>query len=156
MNTAQLMAFAVLAVAGFTACAEFGSYAFVHPVVRRLDVAAHIQVEQGLVRTFGRVMPVLMTVSLGLVIAWGSTAEAVPLWIRLLAIGCWAFGLVTTVLVNVGINLRTARWTAGQSPESWRAMRSRWEAFQGVRSWAFLLSFLLVAAGVAGQVGVAG
>jgi hypothetical protein len=50
-----------LIVTGFTACAEFGSYAFVHPVIRRLPANYHIQVEQGLLKTFGRVMPVLMT-----------------------------------------------------------------------------------------------
>ena len=32
----DVLGFAALAVGGFTACAEFGSYAFVHPVIRRL------------------------------------------------------------------------------------------------------------------------
>ena len=52
--------FATLVIVGFTACAEFGSYAFVHPVIRQLPAREHIRVEQGLVRTFGRVMPLLM------------------------------------------------------------------------------------------------
>lgn len=60
--------FLVVAVPGFTACTEFGPYAFVHPVLRRLDVLAHIQVERGLVRTFGRVMPLLLTLSLVILI----------------------------------------------------------------------------------------
>lgn len=73
------LTFAVVVVAGFTACAEFGSFAFVHPVIRRLPRREHILVEQGLVRTFGRVMPVLMTASLGVLIAWASlTALALP------------------------------------------------------------------------------
>ena len=152
MTTAQVLAFAVLAVPGFTACAEFGSYAFVHPVVKRLDVAAHIQVEQGLVRTFGRAMPPLMTLSLALVIIWGTTTEAVPVELRAVAIGSWSFGLVTTILVNVGINARTAGWVAEQEPGRWRDMRQRWETFQAIRSWAFLVSFLLVAAGTAAHV----
>jgi hypothetical protein len=148
MTTDQVLTYATVAVTAFTACAEFGSYAFVHPVLRRLDVAAHIQVEQGLVRTFGRVMPVLMTLSLGLVIAWSTTVGAGPLVLRVLAVGTWGFGLFTTVLVNVGINLRTAGWDPAQDPERWRAMRRRWEAFQGIRSWAFLVSFLLLLAAV--------
>jgi hypothetical protein len=76
----DVLGFTVLAVGGFTACAEFGSYAFVHPVIRRLPPAAHITVEQGLLRTFGRVMPVLMTgtVALGLASAFGAGSEAGP------------------------------------------------------------------------------
>jgi len=53
----DILGFSTLAVVGFTACAEFGSYAFVHPVIRRLPPTHHIAVEQGLLRTFGRVMP---------------------------------------------------------------------------------------------------
>ena len=37
--------FVTLTVTGFTACAEFGSYAFVHPVLRRLPGKYHLQVE---------------------------------------------------------------------------------------------------------------
>jgi hypothetical protein len=32
----DVLGFPALVVGGFTACAEFGSYAFVHPVIRRL------------------------------------------------------------------------------------------------------------------------
>ncbi|MCI2237675.1 DUF1772 domain-containing protein [Paenibacillus sp. TRM 82003] len=152
MSGAQLLAFTAVAVTGFTACAEFGSYAFVHPVLRRLEVRAHITVEQGLIRTFGRVMPVLMTVSLLLVIAWATTAGAAPTALRAGAVGAWAFGLATTVAVNVGINSRTAGWDPAASPDHWRAVRRRWEAYQGIRSWAFLISSLLLTAGTTGQV----
>jgi hypothetical protein len=40
--------FAILTLSGFTACAEFGSYAFVHPILRDLPQKYHIQVERGL------------------------------------------------------------------------------------------------------------
>ena len=60
---------ATLAVTGFVSCAEFGSYAFVHPVIRRLEVTTHLTVEQGLLRTFGRVMPAGMTLCVVLAIA---------------------------------------------------------------------------------------
>ncbi len=57
----DILGFIALTITGFTSCAEFGSYAFVHPVVRHLPQDHHIRVEQGLLKTFGRVMPVLMT-----------------------------------------------------------------------------------------------
>jgi hypothetical protein len=58
--TFDLLEFATLIIAGFTSCAEFGSYAFVHPVIRNLPAEYHVEVEKGLLKTFGRVMPILM------------------------------------------------------------------------------------------------
>ena len=55
----EILGFITLVITGFTSCAEFGSYAFVHPVIRQLPPEHHIRVEQGLLKTFGRVMPVL-------------------------------------------------------------------------------------------------
>lgn len=52
------LGFAAVVVTGFIPGAEFGSYAFVHPVLRRLPTRERIVVEQGLLRTFGWVMPV--------------------------------------------------------------------------------------------------
>lgn len=143
MTAADLLVAAALLLPGFTACAEFGSYAFVHPVIRRLPTEHHVAVEKGLVRTFGRFMPVAMPLSLAVVIGWASlSGEGVLAWV---AVGLWSLGLVTTIAVNVGINARTARIGTGEmSAAAWLAMRARWEIFQGVRSWAFLLAFILV------------
>ncbi len=141
----QLLTFATLVVVGFTACAEFGSYAFVHPVIRRLPAEHHLAVEQGLLRTFGRVMPVLMTASLALGIARASASsadtEAAP-W-RWAAAAALAAALVFTVIVNVPINLATGRWDAAHPPPDWKTTRNRWETFQGVRSWLLLAGFVL-------------
>lgn len=150
MSGMETLTFLTLIVTGFTACAEFGSYAFVHPVIRRLPPEHHVVVEQGLVRTFGRVMPVLMPASLILLVVWASADGFDQPFLQAAVIATWGIGLVTTVLVNVGINLRTVRWDdTAASGESWQAMRTRWELFQAVRSWAFLLSFVLVCLAVA-------
>src|SRR5699024_3395497 len=61
LRVVNWLAFAGIVVIGFGACAEFGSYAFVHPVLRRLPQREWITTEQGLLRTFGRIMPVGMT-----------------------------------------------------------------------------------------------
>ncbi|HVF11408.1 MAG TPA: hypothetical protein VNA16_11420, partial [Abditibacteriaceae bacterium] len=66
----DVLGFAALVVTGFTACAEFGSYAFVHPVLRELPREHHVFVEKGLLKTFGRVMPVLMTLCVVLSVAY--------------------------------------------------------------------------------------
>lgn len=146
------LAFAVLSVSGFTACAEFGSYAFVHPVIRRLPQVHHIEVEQGLLKTFGRVMPALMTITVVLGIAyavraWGEGGAARALGVS--AAVTLVVGLVSTIVFNVPINRATGTWDAEHPPADWKTIRDRWEFFQALRSWLFLIGFLLVAATVA-------
>ena len=147
----DVLGFATLVVGGFTACAEFGSYAFVHPVIRRLPPVDHIQVEQGLLRTFGRVMPPLMIATVALGIASASTTGGhggPPGW-RWTAAGAWIAALISTVIFNVPVNLATGRWNPQHPPENWKQVRNRWEFFQGLRSWLLLAGFVLAAAGFA-------
>ena len=147
----DVLGFATLTVTGAVACAEFGSYALVHPVIRRLPARQRIEVEQGLLRTFGRVMPAGMTLCLVLAIADASvgSGEGGPgLW-RWLAVACFGLSLAFTVVFNVPINLATGRWDAENPPSDWTATRDRWEFFQGVRSWLLLAGFVLVALGFA-------
>jgi uncharacterized membrane protein len=147
----NLLRFAVLVISGFTACAEFGSYAFVHPVIRRLPPTYHIQVEQGLLRTFGRVMPFLMagTTTLSLIYAIGgaglTTIESTFRW---LAAGANTAALIATIIFNVPINLATGKWDANYPPDDWKATRNRWEVFQGLRSWLYLAGFVLLCVAV--------
>jgi hypothetical protein len=147
----DVLGFAVLAVGGFTACAEFGSYAFVHPVIRRLPAVYHIEVEQGLLKTFGRVMPVLMTATLALGVASASSASpaAGPTGWRWAAAAAYIAALTSTVIFNVPVNLATGRWDPQHPPDDWKQVRNRWDFFQGVRSWLLLIGFVLTCAGFA-------
>ena len=146
----DLFTFATLLVTGFTACAEFGSYAFVHPVLRRLPGEYHLQVEQGLLRTFGRVMPILMTLTVVLSVSYAFTMNVhskarVLYWA---SAGSFTLALISTIIFNVPINLVTGRWDVSKPPEDWKATRNRWEFFQGVRSWLLLIGFVLLCAAV--------
>ncbi len=141
----NLLALATLVITGFVSGAEFGSYAFVHPVLRRLPVTERITVEQGLLKTFGRVMPIGMTLCVVLatataVDAGGTAPLAWP------AAAAFTAAVLFTVVVNVPINRATGRWDAQHPPADWEPTRNRWELFQGVRSWLLLLGFVLVCA----------
>jgi hypothetical protein len=136
----DILGFIALAVSGFTACAEFGSYAFVHPVIRHLPDEHHIRVEQGLLKTFGRVMPMLMTLSVILSISYAvslNLVQGAARIVRWAAAAAFIAALVSTIIFNVPINLATGRWNAGDPPRNWRETRNRWE---------FLSRFALVAA----------
>jgi len=143
--------FVTLSVTGFVSCAEFGSYAFVHPVIHRLPTTQHIEVEQGLLRTFGRVMPFGMTLCLVLAIIHASVGGGhggQPTW-RWLATASFAAALISTIIFNVPINLATGRWDANNPPEDWKETRNKWEIFQGLRSWLLLIGFVLLCVGFA-------
>lgn len=142
---------ATLVVTGFVACAEFGSYALVHPVIRRLPATAHLAVEQGLLRTFGRVMPIGMTLSVLLAVTEamsGGDGDGGQPW-RWLAAAAFALALTSTVIFNVPINLATGKWDAENPPPDWKQTRDKWEFFQGLRSWLLLIGFVLVCIGAA-------
>ncbi len=147
----DVLGFATLVVGGFTACAEFGSYAFVHPVIRRLPVSHHVEVEQGLLRTFGRVMPVLMTatLALGVANALAMGGQGGPAGWRWAAAAAYIAALTSTLIFNVPINLATGRWDPQHPPDNWQQVRTRWETFQGLRSWLLLIGFALTCAGFA-------
>lgn len=137
-----------VSVIGFVGCAEFGSWAFVHPVLRKLPPEYWLQVEQGLLRTFGRVMPLGMTA--GPILA-GSTAAALdgtPQMLGGLATAALVIALVTTIAINVRINLITGTWDPENPPDDWRLQRSRWETFQGIRASLQLVGFVLITAAV--------
>ncbi len=140
---------------GFTACAEFGSYAFVHPITRRLPQREFIAVEQGLLTSFGRVMPVLMPLTLIVAVAFAIGAWDEGGWIRGLATAAavaLAAAVISTVVFNVPINSATGKWDPDDPPADWRETRARWELFQALRSWLLLAGFVLICACVAVRV----
>jgi len=143
------LGFVTLLVVGFTGCAEFGSYAFVHPVIRKLPEREHVFVEQGLLRTFGRIMPVAMTACAAVSLVFAFANDSVPHSWRWAAAGSLIAALVSTIIFNVPINLATGRWDASNLPADWKKTRNRWELFQGVRSWLLLAGFVLLCAGFA-------
>lgn len=143
----DVLGFFALALVGFTACVEFGSYAFFHPVLWSLSPTPRIRVEQGLLKTVGRAMPALMPLSSLLVLAYavfGPERGLVVDILRWAAVPAMFIPVVTTLLFNVPINSATARWDAGNPPPDWERTRRRWEAFQALRSWLLLVAFLLL------------
>jgi uncharacterized membrane protein len=143
----DILGFFSLVITGFTACAEFGSYAFVHPVIRKLPTQQHVAVEKGLLKTFGHIMPVLMTLSPILTVVYAIQMNEQPEVARSVhwaAAIAFVIALVSTIIFNVPINLATGRWNAENPPENWKQTRNRWEFFQGVRSWFLLIGFGLL------------
>ena len=136
-----------LLLVGWISGAELGSWCCVQPVVARLPYEQFVAAEQGMLRTFGRLMPVLMPLSGILAVALivlSREETSVVLWLRVAAAFCIAVTVVTTLLVNVPINTQTAGWQLTNDPSDWQQMRERWHFFQGVRGALFTFAFVLL------------
>jgi Domain of unknown function (DUF1772) len=125
----------VLLLSGWLAGAESASWALLQPVVARLDDTPQITMQQGMLRTFGRVMPILLPVTSALIVL---TAVVAPggaarlLWV--IAAIAAAILIAFTLAINVPINKRTLTWDPEHPPEGWRNDRHRWHTYQGVRA----------------------
>jgi uncharacterized membrane protein len=140
-----------LLLVGWIAGAELGSWCCVQPVVARLPYEHYVAAEQGMLRTFGRLMPVLMPLSgiltiASVVVSFGGSSLVV--WLRIAAAFCLGVTVVTTLTVNVPINTRTASWHMNSDPAEWHDMRERWHVLQGVRGGLFAAAFVLLSVSV--------
>jgi hypothetical protein len=125
----------VLLLSGWLAGAESASWALLQPVVSRLDETPQITMQQGMLRTFGRVMPILLPLTsvlivLTAVVAPGGTPRLFWVIAAIAAVVLIAF----TLTVNVPINKRTLTWDPEHPPDGWQNDRQRWHTYQGVRA----------------------
>ncbi|WP_282173347.1 DUF1772 domain-containing protein [Cytobacillus firmus] len=143
----DFIGFITLLIAGFTACAEFTSYALVHPVIRHLPQKQHIFFEQASLKTYGRIMPILMPVSVILTLSFAvftkelGTSELVS---RFSSAGMFILATIITIRYNVPINKAIKQWDADNPPANWKEIRKRWMFFQSIRSWLLLIGFVLL------------
>jgi hypothetical protein len=137
---------ALLAV-GWVSGAEIGSWFGIQPIVGRLPYEQQVNLEQQMLKSFGKVMPIIMPFSavVTTVLAIFSRNDpSIVMWLRVIAATCIAISIVTTLAINVPINNLTAKWQMTENFEKWSQMRTRWHLFQGVRGGLFLVSFILL------------
>jgi uncharacterized membrane protein len=143
----DFLGFLTLMIAGFTACAEFTSYALVHPVIRQLPRKQHILFEQGSLKTYGLIMPILMPVSVILTLSFAVMSKqlgAMELASRFSSAGMFILATIITIRYNVPINKAINQWDADNPPVDWKEIRIRWMFFQSIRSWLLLIGFVLL------------
>ena len=132
---------------GWIAGAEIGSWFGIQPIVEKLPYEQQVNLEQQMLRSFGKVMPIIMPFSaiVAIVLAVFSRNDpGVIMWLRVIAAAFIAITIVTTLTINVPINNLTSKWELTEDYEKWSQMRARWHLFQGVRGALFLVSFVLL------------
>ena len=133
---------------GWVSGAEIGSWFGIQSIVSRLPFEQQLNLEKSMLQSFGKIMPVLMPFSALVVILLAilSAADASHIFsLHVVAAVCIAITIGTTLIINVPINKRTAKWGLDDNFEKWSMMRKRWHFFQGVRGILFLVSFILLA-----------
>jgi hypothetical protein len=143
----NIIGFLVLVVTGFTACAEFASYALVHPIIRKMPQEHHIRFEQGSLRTYGVIMPALMPICVLLSVIFAiqtQEREGLVHTLRWATAAAFIISTVTTIVFNVPINTTTRKWDPENPPSDWKEVRERWGFYQGIRSWLLLLGFVFL------------
>lgn len=141
-----LLEILTLVIAGWLAGAESGSWSCVHPVIAKLEPDDQIHFQKGLLKTFGRVMPILMPLNFILVILLCSFTEdksSMLFYLRLTAVILLATMIFTTVVFNVPVNIQTGKWTEEYN-EKWQKKRKVWRFFQGYRSIILIIAFILL------------
>ncbi len=135
-----------IVIIGWVVGAESGSWSCVHPVIKQLPQESEIQFQKGLLKTFGRVMPVLMPLSLALsifLISFTEDKSSISFVLRIIAMILLAIMTATTVIFNVPVNFQTGKWHDGYTPE-WQRKRKLWRFFQGFRSIALIIAFIFL------------
>ena len=143
MTGYRVLSTLALLLSGWLAGAESASWALLQPVVARLDDTPQIRMQQGMLRTFGRVMPILLPLTSVLIVLTAVLApDGAPRALWVVAAVAAVVLIAFTLSVNVPINKRTLTWDAEHPPEGWRADRHRWHTYQGIRALLLAVWFL--------------
>ena len=105
MDAYTVLSTLVLLLSGWLAGAESASWALLQPVVARLDDTPQIRMQQGMLRTFGRVMPILLPLTSVLIVLTAVVApNGTPRVLWLVAAVAAAVLIAFTLAVNVPLN----------------------------------------------------
>jgi hypothetical protein len=142
-----------LVIPGFVASVEFGFFVFVRPMLRSLPEKFQVQVDQTVVRTYGRVMPVFTGISVVLILVYAlrltqNNAANQAVWI---AVFFFSAAIATSIWLNQPIESEIWNWNAEALPADWKSVRRKWLVAQGLRSSLQLAGFIVFCISVAAR-----
>ena len=119
---------------------------FVHPVLTKLQDAAHAEAAKPLARLLGRVMPFCYAAALLLVIGSLLTRAAGTWtwWTCLSSAALLAATVPFTLICLVPLNNRIAALNLERLPDNWKEDRRRWDRFHAIRVVVLLLASVAI------------
>jgi uncharacterized membrane protein len=114
-------------------------------IVTVADDQLQIQMRQALIRTLRILVPsiFILTILLGLAaaIVGGADTGSIFRWAgAALVVICFVLTLIGTAPINKAIG----SWQASAPPKNWRALISRWQRLDIVRTWMGVIAFALL------------
>jgi len=130
---------------------------FVHPVLSKLQDAAHAEAAKPLARLLGRVMPFWYAAALLLVIVSLLTRSSGSWswWACLSSAALLAVTVPFSLICLVPINNRVAAWDLNELPGDWKSDRRRWDQYHAIRIVILVLASVAIMAAVIWRSGVA-
>ncbi len=130
---------------------EFAVWAFINPILEKLDVQAREKATRLFARKLGKVMPfwyagnfLILGIETFLLRGQGVVGLLGT------ASGIWAAVIVLTLIFLVPINNRLAREDSGLSSDQAHRQHQRWDAMHRARVVALAAAFVLLLVGVKG------
>src|SRR5262249_15582739 len=118
---------------------------FVRPILGRLPERFQVEVEQRVVRTYGRAMPIFTWISVILLLIYAlrltqnNTANR-AVWT---AVFFFSAAGATSIWLDQSIENEILNWNPEQLAADWKFARRRWVIAQGLRSSLQLAGFIL-------------
>jgi uncharacterized membrane protein len=150
MNAAEVVGMVSLYLAGILAGEEFVIRFGVRGPVASLDEELSIRLRQALIYSLRVMVPVIFFSTLLSAVAVTVLDGFGPaLAFRCAALVALLVWLVATLAGTAPINSAVLEWEPNAPPSKWRAMESRWERLDTMRTFAALAAFALMLAGLA-------
>ncbi len=130
---------------------------FVHPVLSKLQEAAHAEAAKPLARLLGKVMPFWYAAALLLVVV-ALLTRAVGTWSWWACLSSAALLAVTvpfSLICLVPINNRVVAWDLNALPGDWKNDRRRWDQYHSIRIVILVLASVAIMVAVLWKSGVA-
>ena len=121
---------------------------FVHPVLSKLQDAAHAEAAKPLARLLGRVMPFWYAAAFLLVVVSLLTRDngSWSWWVCLSSAALLAVTVPFSLICLVPINNRVAAWDLNALPGDWKSDRRRWDQFHSARIVILVLASVAIVA----------
>jgi uncharacterized membrane protein len=152
MLAAEVLSLVGVFFAGLLAGEELVIRYAVRGPLATLDDRSHIVLRQALIRTLRVLVPLVYVLTL-LFAAAGTLLDGMGPGLVSRCAGM--FALLIWIAVTLGgtvpINAAALEWDASAPPVTWREQVDRWERLDTVRTWAAVVAFALLLAGLMGE-----
>ena len=138
-----LFSIATILSIGLMIGTEFAVWAFINPILEKLDEPARRNAVRLFAEKLGRVMPFWYGANFALLVIEAFLMRGYAAGLLGIALAIWAAVIVLTLIFLVPINNRLARKVSGLSPDQEHRQHQRWDVLHRARVVSLVVAFAL-------------